>query len=370
MEENGQLVQFLYSGKEVVAETESDGNIIRYIRGLGLVCSDSESAKTYYHYACDELGSITDIVKGAVRKKLEEEKHSEEKAATETAQVLNHYEYDAFGNAVVCEETVSNRFQFAGEQYDTVTGQYYLRARFYNPVIGRFLQEDDYYGDGLNLYAYCKNNPVMYVDPSGHNKESAANKQNTYDDAQEQFYEDIYDAQRESNPEYGDYLNELADTSDGLESTIPEGYYQDANGRWHRPNGQFASHAEVGLPTSNRSSNSTRGGRLGNESTRAQNSDIANYLESQGYTIINGGGRGPEEYLPGPNGTGGSYYVDITAQMGDTIIRINTVDVMADGITPTPKEISAANSINNKIEGNIILIPKGSGLGNLPNIIN
>lgn len=44
----------------------------------------------------------------------------------------------------------------------------YLRARFYNPVIGRFIQEDTYYGDGLNLYAYCHNNPVGYVDPSGH----------------------------------------------------------------------------------------------------------------------------------------------------------------------------------------------------------
>ncbi|RKI98628.1 hypothetical protein D7X87_26540, partial [bacterium D16-54] len=34
--------------------------------------------------------------------------------------------------------------------------QYYLRARYYNPVIGRFMQEDTYRGDGLNLYAYCK----------------------------------------------------------------------------------------------------------------------------------------------------------------------------------------------------------------------
>ena len=51
---------------------------------------------------------------------------------------------------------------------DPVTQQYYLRARFYNPVIGRFTQEDTYYGDGLNLYQYCQANPVGYVDPSGH----------------------------------------------------------------------------------------------------------------------------------------------------------------------------------------------------------
>ena len=82
--------------------------------------------------------------------------------------VLNHYAYDAFGNRTVEEETVENRFGFAGEMLDAVTGQYYLRARFYNPVIARFPSEDTYYGDGLNLYAYCHNNPVRYVDPSGH----------------------------------------------------------------------------------------------------------------------------------------------------------------------------------------------------------
>ena len=46
--------------------------------------------------------------------------------------------------------------------------EYYLRARFYNPVIARFTQEDTYRGDGLNLYAYCQNNPVFYTDPSGY----------------------------------------------------------------------------------------------------------------------------------------------------------------------------------------------------------
>ena len=45
-----------------------------------------------------------------------------------------------------------------------------MRARYYNPAVGRFTQEDTYRGDGLNLYAYCKNNPVVYYDPSGHDQ--------------------------------------------------------------------------------------------------------------------------------------------------------------------------------------------------------
>ena len=163
MEENGQLVKFLYNeDREAVAEEESDGNVIRYIRRLGLISSDSEKAKTYYHYVSDEQGSITHVING-------EEKESGELPQEDVqSRVLNHYEYDAFGNTIRCEEQVHNRFRYTGEQYDPLTGQYYLRARYYNPVSARFTQEDTYYGDGLNLYAYCKNNPVVYYDPSGY----------------------------------------------------------------------------------------------------------------------------------------------------------------------------------------------------------
>ena len=101
-------------------------------------------------FVFDEQGSITHVL-------------------SEDAEILNHYSYDAFGNIIQKTEKVENRFCYNGEMLDPVTQQYYLRARFYNPVIGRFTQEDTYYGDGLNLYQYCQANPVGYVDPSGHN---------------------------------------------------------------------------------------------------------------------------------------------------------------------------------------------------------
>ena len=168
MEENGKLVQFIFRGDEVVAEETAD-NIIRLLRGYDLIASDAENARTYYHYASDEMGSITHVTAGVAKEGGNEEE-------TPAGSILNHYEYDAWGNPTVCEETVENRFRFNGQQYDPVAQQYYLRARFYNPVIARFTQEDTYRGDGLNLYAYCKNNPVYYVDPSGHFCEKAAER--------------------------------------------------------------------------------------------------------------------------------------------------------------------------------------------------
>ena len=146
IEEDGQLVQFIFSGKEVVVEqTETD--TIRLIRGYDITASESEKARTYYHYVSDEQGSTTHIF--------------------EEQEVKNYYEYDAFGNLTICEEKVHNRFKYTGQQQDPITQQYYLRARYYNPVIARFTQEDTYRGDGLNLYAYCSNNPIIYYDPSG-----------------------------------------------------------------------------------------------------------------------------------------------------------------------------------------------------------
>lgn len=87
--------------------------------------------------------------------------------------VVNNYEYDEWGNILTSKETVGNPFKYAGEVYDSETGLYYLRARYYDPQMGRFINEDSYEGQvnnplSLNLYTYCFNNPIIYVDPTGH----------------------------------------------------------------------------------------------------------------------------------------------------------------------------------------------------------
>jgi RHS repeat-associated protein len=63
---------------------------------------------------------------------------------------------------------VGNPYLFTGRRYIADAGIYYYRARYYHPELRRFLEPDPIgYADGMNLYTYAGNNPVMYVDPMG-----------------------------------------------------------------------------------------------------------------------------------------------------------------------------------------------------------
>lgn len=79
------------------------------------------------------------------------------------------YKYNAYGEKLTSNNT-SNPISYRGYYYDTETGLYYLKARYYDPTTGQFTQEDTVQDDNLqyNLYGYCSGNPVLYVDPSGH----------------------------------------------------------------------------------------------------------------------------------------------------------------------------------------------------------
>ncbi|MDR0183573.1 RHS repeat-associated core domain-containing protein [Lysobacter arvi] len=75
------------------------------------------------------------------------------------------YTYGPFGEPNV---TTGMRFRYTGQWLIGELGLYYYKARFYSPDLGRFLQTDPIgYKDDLNPYAYVKNNPINYTDPSG-----------------------------------------------------------------------------------------------------------------------------------------------------------------------------------------------------------
>ena len=87
--------------------------------------------------------------------------------------VTKSYRYDAFGVEKNIDDNDTNAFRYCGEYYDTESGTIYLRARYYDPAIGRFISRDSYPGKNedplsLNLYTYCHNNPILAIDPSGY----------------------------------------------------------------------------------------------------------------------------------------------------------------------------------------------------------
>ena len=145
--ENGRRTSFVYHNGELLQEEGREEQKTSYHLGAGMEAFRRGQELSYYHR--DEQLSTVFVTDGQ-------------------GEIRNSYQYDAFGIPLETTEQLNNRIRYTGQQYDELTEQYYLRARYYNPVAGRFMQEDVYQGDGLNLYAYCGNNPVVYDDPSGY----------------------------------------------------------------------------------------------------------------------------------------------------------------------------------------------------------
>ena len=85
--------------------------------------------------------------------------------------LVDSYEYDSFWNLVDFESSIWNTRLFTWREYDVDTGVYYNRARYYDPVLGRFISRDPIdVGDDVNLYRYVGNNGVKFVDLMGMEK--------------------------------------------------------------------------------------------------------------------------------------------------------------------------------------------------------
>ena len=78
----------------------------------------------------------------------------------------NTYKYEPWGTITAKTGTLDNPIRYSGEYYDDESGLIYLRNRYYDPSLRRFISVDPA-KDGLNWYAYCGNNPVNYWDPTG-----------------------------------------------------------------------------------------------------------------------------------------------------------------------------------------------------------
>jgi RHS repeat-associated protein len=137
---NSSLPMLLYDGRR------------QYVYGVGLAYAvDGNGQLEIYH--TDGLGSVRAV-------------------SYANGNVVQNYLTDAFGVVVKTEGSHNQPFQYAGEERDKETELYYLRARYYDPRTGRFMQRDPFAGivadpGSLHHYVYVENSPTSKVDPSG-----------------------------------------------------------------------------------------------------------------------------------------------------------------------------------------------------------
>ena len=156
--EGANVTNYFYQEGSVLYTTGSGSsfNLVNYSDIFGTVRNTDD----YYFYLEDIHGSTTNLI-------------------DDTAGQVASYWYNDFGE--VTEEKGTgyidfiNEIQYTGAIYDDTTSLLYLNARFYDPSTGRFISQDTYRGeyeepDTWHLYAYCANDPVNFVDPSGHRK--------------------------------------------------------------------------------------------------------------------------------------------------------------------------------------------------------
>lgn len=153
-----EIHDYLYDGQAIILEYETkhdDGKakteITKYLHGPNIdepLAMQRKGEVFFYH--ADGLGSVA--------------------ALTDKKQkVIESYEYDSFGNLHQRDKHPMQPFTFTGREWDKETGLYYYRARYYDPMEGRFIAQDpiDFKGGDLNLYGYVQNNPINWTDPYG-----------------------------------------------------------------------------------------------------------------------------------------------------------------------------------------------------------
>lgn len=158
---NGKTINHIWDGNKQIVVDMDDSDWYSaevYVRGTNLLAKFSKQSgnvKTdYQYYTQNAHGDVVNLTDS-------------------TGAITKSYKYDAFGVEQNVDDADDNAFRYCGEYYDSESGTIYLRARYYDPTIGRFISRDSVTGENtdplsLNLYTYCHNNPILGVDPSGH----------------------------------------------------------------------------------------------------------------------------------------------------------------------------------------------------------
>jgi RHS repeat-associated protein len=127
------VTQYRYNhNREVIAEVNaSNATTANYVRGDRLLVKKDVATSKDYYYLYNGDGDVVQLV-------------------DTSGNIVNSYGYDEWGNVKQRIEGTSNELLNAGEIYDKEAGLYYLKARYYNPNDGRFINEDTYEGQIYN----------------------------------------------------------------------------------------------------------------------------------------------------------------------------------------------------------------------------
>lgn len=197
---DGVTTRFELNGSNIIAEYVGNELKARYHYNESGSLVGFEYDKKQYYYSRDVLGIITDVI-------------------DENGNIMVSYKYDAWGNIIdkVVNDSVvdqASNFTYKGYYWDNETEWYYLKSRYYNSSIGRFVNIDNLIGtssklSGLNLYAYGSNSPTMVQDEIGQWPKWLTNTV----DAIKKFAEDSYEFIVQQQKKSYEYVNGLFKSS-------------------------------------------------------------------------------------------------------------------------------------------------------------
>ncbi len=162
---NGVTTEFITSGIQILAQKTGNNILVWQVDGNGETVGFNYNGTEYFYLksAQGDIAGITDA----------------------SGNVVAEYVYDSWGKMLSVKDASGteitdssniakiNPLRYRGYYYDSELGLYYLNARYYDPEIGRFINADDEDflldkdNNAYNLFAYCYNNPINYLDPSG-----------------------------------------------------------------------------------------------------------------------------------------------------------------------------------------------------------
>ena len=149
---NGQTKRYIYDGEDILLEYNG-ANVLqaRYTHGPGIdePIAVTKGGSTFFYHQ-DGLGSVTDLTDA-------------------TGATAKSYSYDAYGTIVDQTGTMEQPYTYTGREFDSESGLYYYRARYYDSLTGRFLHKDPLglRSGEFTLYSYVLGNPANLIDPTG-----------------------------------------------------------------------------------------------------------------------------------------------------------------------------------------------------------